>query len=168
MVGLGNIGKDHVNHGHEHAVLERMPSVLDNGDDVCALGGHVDQITTAPVGELHGVDATSRADNVGDVGDGSTRSTAEVENLGAGLHVDVVDTAQNASGKLGSEGVPHAVFGFSGNGCVGVGTIALGAGSVNADALLTVYGLAGGQVLSDEEIFLAASDEDAGVSVRLL
>lgn len=57
LVGLGNIGKDAVNHRDKHAVLERVTGVLDNGDDVGAVGGHVDKVTTRTVGELDGVDS---------------------------------------------------------------------------------------------------------------
>lgn len=56
LVGLGNIGEDGVNHGHEHAVLERVSGILNNRDDVGSLLGSVDQITARTVGELDGVD----------------------------------------------------------------------------------------------------------------
>lgn len=42
LIGLSNIGKDTVNHTHEHAVLERVTSILDDGDDVGAGFGNID------------------------------------------------------------------------------------------------------------------------------
>ena len=42
--------------------------------------------------------------------DCGARSSSDVEHLAAGLHVDVLNTANDGSGQLGSEGVPHSVF----------------------------------------------------------
>ena len=100
--------------------------------------------------------------------DGSTRGSTEVEDLAAGLDVNVVHTTEDTGGQLRTERVPDTVFGLGGGGCVAVGLVGARAGGVNADALLAVDGLAGGQVLGDEEILLAASDEDTGVPVGLL
>lgn len=58
LVRLGNIGEDAVDHGDEHAVLQRVTGVLDNGDDVGAVSGHVDKVTAGTVGELNSVDGT--------------------------------------------------------------------------------------------------------------
>lgn len=46
LIWLSNISEDAVDHADQHSVLERVTSVLNDGDDVCAMGGHVDQITT--------------------------------------------------------------------------------------------------------------------------
>ena len=53
---------------------------------------------------------THRPDNVGHVGDAGARGGAEVEDLAAGRHVDVVDAAEHARRKLRPEGVPHPVL----------------------------------------------------------
>lgn len=55
LVGLGNIGKDAVDHPDEHAVLVRVAGVFDDGDDVCALLGHINQIATRAVRKLDSV-----------------------------------------------------------------------------------------------------------------
>lgn len=168
LIGLGNVGEDAVDHADEHAVLERVTGVLDDGDNVGAVGGHVDEISAGAVGELDGEDGSGRANDVGNVRDGSTRGSTKVKDLAAGLHVDVLHTTKDTSGQLRTEGVPHAVFGLGRSRSLAVGLVGAGAGSVDADALLAVDGLAGGQVLGDQKILLAASDEDTGVSVGLL
>lgn len=100
LIGLGNIGKDDINHGHEHTVTERVTGILNDGDDVGAVSGHADQITARAVRELDGVDVTGGSDNISDVRNGGTGGTTNVENLGAGLHVDVIKTTENTSGQL--------------------------------------------------------------------
>lgn len=55
LVRLGNVGEDGVDHGDKHTVLERVTGVLDNGDDVGAVSGHVDKVTAGTVGELDSV-----------------------------------------------------------------------------------------------------------------
>jgi hypothetical protein len=165
LVGLGNVGKDDVDHGDGQTVAGRLTGVLDDRDDVGALGGHANQVTAGTRRELDGVDDTGRADQIGNVGDGGTRGTTEVEHTGAGLHVDVVGTTGDGSAQLASEGVPHAVLNLGGGG----GSVLVLLRLVDRDALLAVDGLAGGQVAGGETILLAAADnEDTGVTVRLL
>ena len=65
---LSDVCEDGVYHAHEHPVLERMPGVLDDGDDVGAGLGHVDQVAAGAVRELDGVDAASGAHDVGHMG----------------------------------------------------------------------------------------------------
>lgn len=162
LVGLGNVGEDDIDHGHEHAVLERVTGIVDNGDNVRAVGGHVDQVTARTVGEFDGVDVTVRADDIGDVTDGGTAGSTQIEDLAARLHVDVVETTQDTSGKLAAERVPHTVLDL-GHGVVLAGS------SLNGHTLLAIDGLTGGQVLSDEQILLTtAGNEDTGVTVGLL
>jgi hypothetical protein len=168
LIGLGNVGEDAVDHADEHAVLEGVTGILNDGDNVCAVGGHVDKISAGTVGELDSEDGSSRANDVGNVRDGSTRGSTEVENLAAGLDVNVVHTTENTSGQLRTERVPDTVFSLCGGGSITVGLVGASAGGVDADALLAVDGLTGSQVLGDEEILLTAGNEDTGVSVGLL
>lgn len=165
LVGLGNIGKDDVDHGNDHAVPGGLTGILDNGDDVGPLGGHGDEIATGSGRELDGVDVSSRADEISDVGDGGTRGSTEVEDAGAGLHVDVVGTTSDGGTQLTPEGVPHAVFDLG----RGRGAVVVLDGLVDRDALLAVDRVAGCQVLSREAVFLcAADDENTGVTMGLL
>jgi hypothetical protein len=82
-------------------------------------------------------------------------SGSEVQNFAAGSHVDVVDTSQNTSSQLGPERIPHTVLSAASLLAV------LGCGGSHADALLTVDGLAWGQVLGDEKVFLSTCYENA-------
>lgn len=170
LIGLGNIGENAVDHADEHAVLEGVTGILDNGDDVCAVGGHVDQITAGTVRELDGVDGTGGTDNIGDVGDGSSRGGTEVKDLAARLHVDGLETTKDTGGQLGTEGVPHTVLDLCGSCGIGASSgIASGrCGCVDGDALLAVDGNARGDVLGAEHVLLSAGDEDTSVTVRLL
>jgi hypothetical protein len=90
LVRLGNVGEDDINHGDEHAVTERVTGILDNGDNVGTVSSHANQVTARAVGELNSIDVTSGADNISDVRDGGTAGTTNVEDLGTGLHIDVV------------------------------------------------------------------------------
>lgn len=69
LIGLRNISEDDINHGDEHAVLVWVTGILNDGDDVGSLLGHVDEITTGSVRELNGVDETRWTDDIGNVGD---------------------------------------------------------------------------------------------------
>lgn len=176
LVGLRNIRKHSVDHANEHPVLLRVPCVLDNRDNVRPLLGNVDKVTARTVREFDGVDETGGSDNVRDVTDRGARGRAKVQDLVAGLDPDVVQTAEDTGGKLGSEGVPDAVFGL---GSVGVLPIArtrsgpfellpcVAQTHLDADPLFTVDTLAGHQVLGDEQVLLAAGHKDALVPVRL-
>ena len=143
-----------------------MAGVLDDGDDVGAAGGHVDQVAARAVRELDGVDGAGGADDVGDVRYRGAGGGTEVEHLGAGLHVDAIETAEDTRGQLAPEGVPDPVFGLGGDG----GAVLFPRLAVlDRDALLAVDGLARDEVGGGEEIFLTAScDEDAWVTVGFL
>lgn len=156
------LSEDEVDHVDQHAVLEGLSGVLDNGDDVGAARGHVDQVTAGTMRKLDRVHGAGRSDNVGNVGDGGTRGGTQVEGLGARLDVDRLQTTQDTGGQLRSERVPDTVFGLG-------GCAILAFGVLDRDALLVVDALAGGQVGSGEQVFLAAADdEDALVSVGFL
>ena len=95
LIWLGDISEDHINHWHEHPVLLRMSSILDDWDDVGSLFGHVDEVSTGSLGELNSVDATSWSNKVGNVRHSSSRGTTKVENLRAWFHVDVANTSDD-------------------------------------------------------------------------
>lgn len=131
-------------------------------DDVGALLGHVDEVTSGPVRELDGVDGALRADDIGNVRDRRSARSAEVEDLLARADVNVVETAEDTGRELRAEGVPHAVLDlFGGEARVG------GVGLLDRDALLAVDGLARDEVAGDEEVLLALGDKDARVPVGL-
>lgn len=81
LVGLGNIGKDDIDHLDQHSVLLGMSSVLYDWNTVRARFGHADEVTARSVRELDGVDDTLGTDNVRDVRDGRTGSGTEVQHL---------------------------------------------------------------------------------------
>jgi hypothetical protein len=165
LVRLGNIGKDDIDHGDNHAVAGRLAGILDDRDNVGSLGSHGDKVTARSGGELDGVDVASRANNVGNVRDGGTRGTTEVEHARARLDVDLIGTTGDGSAKLASEGVPHAVLDLGG---AGSAVLVLN-GLVDRDALLAVDRLARGDVAGRKTVLLTATDnEDSGVTVRLL
>jgi hypothetical protein len=165
LIGLGNIGKDNVDHGDDHAVTSGLTGVLNNGDNVGSLGSHGDEITTGSGRELDGVDVAGRSDNVGNVRDGSTRGTTEVEDTGTRLDVDLISTTSNGGAKLASERVPHAVLDLGSGGSA----VVILDDFIDAYPLLSVDRLAGGCVAGSKTIFLTTTDnEDTGVTVRLL
>lgn len=166
LVGLGNIGEDAVDHADKHAVLQGVTGVLDNGDNVGTVGSHVDQVTAGTVRELDSVDSTGRANDIGDVGNRGTRGGTKVENLATGLHVDVLQTTEDTSGKLRTERVPDTVFDLGGRSSLAA--LDDGCGRVDSDALLAVDGDTGSHGLCTQHVLLSAGDEDTGVSVRLL
>ena len=98
LIGLGNIGEDAVDHTHKHAVFQRVTSILNDGDDVGAGFGNIDEITAGSVGEFDSVHGTSGADNVGNVRHRGTSGGAKVENLGTRLDPDVVNTTEDSGG----------------------------------------------------------------------
>ena len=55
LIGLGDISEDNVNHGHDHSVLLGVTSILNDGDHICALLGHIDEVTTTTLGELDSI-----------------------------------------------------------------------------------------------------------------
>lgn len=111
--------------------------------------------------ELDGVDGSLRADNIGDVRDRSSTRGTEVQDLLAWTNVNVVETAEDASGQLGPERVPHAVLDFFSR-QRRVGRVGL----FDRDALLAIDRLARDEVARDEEVLLALGDKDARVTVR--
>lgn len=165
LVGLSNIGEDDVDHRDNHAVTSGLTGILNNGDDVGALGSHGDQITTRALGELDSVDVAGRTNEVSDVRDGSTRGTTKVEDARSRLHVDVIGTTGDSGAKLAAEGVPHAVLDLGRSGCAIVVLNRL----IDRNALLAVDRLARSKVAGGDTVLLAATDnEDSGVAMGLL
>ncbi len=56
LVGLGDVGEDRVDHADDHAILVRMAGVLDDGNDVRAFLGDVEEVSARAVRELDCVD----------------------------------------------------------------------------------------------------------------
>ena len=155
LVRLRNISKDDIDHADQHAVLVGVTSILDDGDDIGALLGHVDQVTSRAVRELDSVDKTFGSNDIGNVGNGGAGSSAEIEDLLAGGNVNVVNTSENTGSDLGAERVPDTVLDFD--------TIS----TLDRDALLTIDRFARDQVLGQQVILLSVSDKDTLVSVGL-
>lgn len=107
LIRLRHIGEHRVDHADHHAVLVRMAGIFDDRDDVGAL---LRQIATGPAAELDRIDETLGTDNVGHMRNGGAGRSAEIQHLGAGRHVDVVDAAQNGSSQLRAERIPHTVL----------------------------------------------------------
>lgn len=121
--------------------------------------------------ELNRINHTSRAHDIANVGHRCAGSGTEVQHFAARAHVNCVETTEDTGRKLGAERVPDTIFSFCGGGSIGVVTVCDGVavkGGFDAEALFTVGGFAGDEVLGDEEIFFAAGDEDTGVSVGFL
>ncbi len=156
LVRLGNVGKDDIDHGDNHAVAGGLTGILNNGDNVGALGSHGNQITARARRELDGVDVAGRADEVSNVGDRSTRGSTEVQHARARLHVEFVGTTSDGSAQLASERVPHAVLDLGGR----RGTVVVLDRLVDGYALLAVDGLARGQVAGSNTVLLAATDDE--------
>ena len=154
LIGLGNIGENAIDHADEHAVAERLTSILDDRDDVGALLGHVGEVTAGTVRELDGVDDTLGANHVGNVGDGGTGGATEVQDTHTGLDGHVANTTDDGGGDLGTEGVPDTVLDL---------LLIL----LDGDALLAVDGFADDHVLGDEGIILALGDEAAFMTMGL-
>lgn len=68
LIRLSDIGKDNVDHREKHAVLVRVTGILNDGDNVGSLLGHVDEITTRSVREFDSVDSSLRSNYISNVG----------------------------------------------------------------------------------------------------
>ena len=95
LIGLCDVGEDYVDHADQEAIVLRLPGVVDDGDDVGAFLGHVDQVSAHSVRELNSVDDASGADDVGNVGDSGARGAAEVKDLAARDDAGLGDAANN-------------------------------------------------------------------------
>lgn len=100
LIWLSDIGEDDINHRYEHSVLLGMSGILNNGDDICTLLSHVDEIATDTLGEFNSVYGSLWANHIGDMGHGGTSCGSDVEDLAARLDVDVVTSTADTSGNL--------------------------------------------------------------------
>ena len=167
LIRLGNVSEDDIDHANEHAVAERVTGVLDDGDNVGTVGSHANQVTARTVGELDSIDSSSRSNNISDVADGGTAGRSEIEDLGTGLHEDIIKTTEDTGGQLGSEGIPHAVFDL--RGCGSIAVAIGGTRSLNGNTLLSIDSFTRSQVLCDQEILLASTgNKDTAVTMGLL
>lgn len=110
LIRLCHIGKDGIDHADQHAILVWMTGVLNNGNNVGTLLGHINQITARTVRELNGIDKTLRSNNIGYVRHSCARGATQVQHLGARWHVYLLHTAENGCGQLGTEGIPDTVL----------------------------------------------------------
>jgi hypothetical protein len=108
------------------------------------------------------------------VRDTGSGSRSQVEHLGSGHDVNLVDAAKNGRGQLGPERVPDSVLGLGGSGSCSCSIFSRSVGVcprnvlvVDRDPFLAVDGLSGTVIECDESVLLTASDEYSGVSVRL-
>lgn len=161
LIGLGNIGKNGVDHANEHSVLLGVSGILNDGDDVGSLLGHAYQVSARSVRKLDGVHSTGGAHDISNVRNRGTGGSTQVQDLGSGLDEQLVKTTEDTGSQLGSEGVPHSVLDLGGLSLGG------GGGHVNRHSLLAVNALAGGQVLGDQEILLSSGNENTAVSMGL-
>jgi hypothetical protein len=165
LIRLRNIGEDNIDHRDQHSVAERVASVFNDWDDVCTVGGHVDQISARSVGELDSEDSSSGANDISNVRDGSSRCSTEVEDFGSRLDEDFIQTTEDTGCKLGAERVPHSVFSFRDCGC---SVLALLARVLDADALLAVYRLSRRDVFGYQHILLSTCNEDSCMTMGFL
>ena len=98
LVGLGNIGKDAVNHSDEHSVLERVSGILNNRNNICSKLGNSQEITSRTVGEFNSVNSSFLSNNIRNVRDRGSGSGTNVKNLRSRLDPDVIDTTQDGCG----------------------------------------------------------------------
>lgn len=54
----------HIDHANEHAVPKRMSSVFDNGNDICPMSSHVDEVSARSMREFNREHDASRPNNV--------------------------------------------------------------------------------------------------------
>jgi len=154
LVGLCDISEDDVDHSHEEPVVLGFAGVVDDGDDVGSLLGHIDQISAHSVRKFHSVHHSSGSDDVRNVGNSGPWGAAEIEDSASGEDAGLWDATDDWGSDLGSVGVPDAVLNFL-------------VVDFHADALLVVDRLPGDQVLGHEAVLRTAGHEHAGHSVRL-
>jgi hypothetical protein len=94
---LLTIGKDDVDHADEHPVLCGVTGVLDDGNNVGPLLGHVDEITSTSVRELDGVYGSLGSDDIGNV---RYRGTAEARECDRVENTSTTDSKQQRINRL--------------------------------------------------------------------
>lgn len=81
LIGLGNVGEYGVHHADEHSVLKGVSCVLDDRNHIRPRLGHVDQVSSRAVGELHSIHASRRSHDIGNVRDSGARGGTEIQYL---------------------------------------------------------------------------------------
>jgi len=76
----------HVDHANEHAVPERMASVFNDGNDICPMSSHVDEISARSMREFNRENYASGPNNVRDMRDRGSAGCTEIEHLGTWTH----------------------------------------------------------------------------------
>ena len=67
LIRLRNIREDRINHGDKHTVFERVARVLDDWNDVCAVCGHVNEISSGSMREFDCEDCACRPNDIRNV-----------------------------------------------------------------------------------------------------
>lgn len=121
LVRLGNVRKDYINHSNQHSVAKGMTGILDDGNNIGAVGSHSDQVTTGAVRELNSVDGPRRSYEISDMTDGCPTGGTEIQHFRSRAHVDVVETTEDTSSQLATEGIPYTVLSLGGSGDLTIG-----------------------------------------------
>ena len=77
-----------------------MASVFDDGNNVCAMSGHVDEVTAGAVREFDSKDCAFRPDYVRNVRDRCARGSAKVKNFCAWSDENIIKPSQDASSEF--------------------------------------------------------------------
>jgi len=67
LVGLGDVSENGVDHTDDHSVFVGVTGVLDDGDDVCALLGEVQEIASRTVRKFNSIYKTIASNDIRDV-----------------------------------------------------------------------------------------------------
>ena len=110
LIGLSDVGKNDVDHWHEHSVLLGVSSVLDDWNNIGSFLGHVHQVSTWSLGELHSVDATSWTYEVSDVRHCGATCCTNIENLRPRFHVNLTNSANYCRCNFWPKRVPDSVL----------------------------------------------------------
>ena len=151
-----------------------MTSIFDDGNNVRAFLGHIQEISAGSMRELHGVDKTllnederthaqqSRRDgretygsnDIGHMRNSCTTSCTKIKNFRSWWHMDIVYTTENGCAQFRTERIPDTVFNFfliftlERASCNDLFRLAKGKAYINADTFFTIDTFADDHVLS--------------------
>mmetsp|Transcript_9287 Transcript_9287/g.27687 ORF Transcript_9287/g.27687 Transcript_9287/m.27687 type:complete len:235 (-) Transcript_9287:1818-2522(-) len=160
LIRLCDVSKDAINHANQHAVFQRVSGILYNWNNVGSQLGNAQKIASGTMRELYGIHGSILSDNIRNVGDRSSSCSTNVKDFRAGFDPNIVNTAQNSSGDLRSEGIPYTVF------CFHSGTTWFCRWCFNADSLFAIYSNTRRGVQCDQGIFLTTGYENTLVAMR--